>query len=494
MIENTGKLNALKAPGLLRFFCWALILMISLYAFFVFFQNQFYYIDSDTFYYLSIADSLEQNGQFLDLTMSPPQGLATPQNGIVVIYYLIGLFVSSPGMKIQIVVILNYLALLLSIYPLLKITRILKIESFPAQMSILAVYLCGWHMIRFQLSPINDGLFRTGFLWLIYWILQVTINDRNLKQLWKESKGVLVCGCVLSILLIHFRLNAMVIPVAGLLAALLTKNKNVAWIMLVIGILMAVSIVLPYTFAPLSRIQGISQNSWHHIFQNLFLHVRTFLSEFSRAVFSDLGTNGNMLTLVFMLAVAIGCYQGYRKKEYAPLFISLVCIGSFTFLLSFTATPYRMFLPIFILLYLLMFNISFLRSIGYLFAFVVVWQSLMFFCSGDKVMPQVAFWEHVSRVVKTEPSDYLLITNRPHQAYYFTGMSGTDRRAYTWLDIQEKEKIYIAGDESLIKKHKEKIETLAHQNHVTVNYLCLTPDYSDSSGRAVFCVIVEDNQ
>ena len=52
---------------------------ISVYALFFFLRHKVYLIGSDTFYYMSIADSILQSGSALDLTSIPAQPLKTPQ-------------------------------------------------------------------------------------------------------------------------------------------------------------------------------------------------------------------------------------------------------------------------------------------------------------------------------------------------------------------------------------------------------------------------------
>lgn len=495
MSENKANTSLSNTQRFMRFLCWGLISSVSLYTLIFFLHNKIYYFDNDTFYYLSVADSLAQNAQFRDLTYTPSQPLLTPQNAIVVLYYLIGRVVSSLEMKIQIVVILNYIALLLSIYPLLKIARILRITSFPAKMAIVAVYLCSWQMIRFQLSPINDGLFRTGSLWLIYWFLLVDNSDRGLRQLSKDNKGMLFSGCVLAILLIHFRLNAFVIPIAGVLAAVIIKKKKLAWTALIVTVFMAISLILPYIFIELSRINEYSHWVGHRLVQKIVQHTWNFFNDtFSTALFRNLGTAGNMLYSAFLFAVLVSFYQGYRKKEYASIFLGLVCFGTFAFLILFPAITYRLLLMVFPLLYLLMFREPSLRSIGYLFVFAVVSQSFMFFHNGIKVRDRIEFWQYVSQEVETESTDYLMITDKARQSYYFSGMSGLYDNIYTWQDIQEKTNVYIAGSDTFIKAEKDKMESFAHENHAVVSYKRLTPEYSDTSGNAFLRVLITEDK
>ena len=63
-----------------------LIVSFSLYMFYVFIDQQWYYYEWDSYYYYSIAKNLMEHGEFKDAISHNP--VITPQNGVVFIYYV----------------------------------------------------------------------------------------------------------------------------------------------------------------------------------------------------------------------------------------------------------------------------------------------------------------------------------------------------------------------------------------------------------------------
>lgn len=473
-------------------FCLLLILVISIYSLFYFLKEKVYYYDSDVFYYLSIADSLEQNGQLLDLSLVPPQSPKTPQNAVVLLHYFLAKFFPSAELRLQILVVLNAIMLWISLYPLLKIAGFLDITSWPARLALSAVYLGGWHMLRFQFAPINDGLFRTGSLWLICWILSMDSKERGLKELWIGQKPTLLAGCLLAAALIHFRLNAMIIPLGACPAALFLKRKSTGRINFLLLSIMVVSLVLPYSFIGLTRIQHECQYSWYHILQQLPKHVWNFANgSLPEALLRDLGTAGNVLYAGFVLALLLSALQGIRQRRFSILLIVLICLGTFAFLFLYYAAPYRMLLMIYPLLYILILRERCLRPIGYLFVFAVLMQSCMLFYSGIGERDTIRFWTYVSHEIKADKTDYLLITDTPRQAYYFSGVSGLYKNEYEWDDLLAKKNIYLAGSESFLQQHKEQISRMVEQNDQSFESENLTEEYTDPSGHAFVRITIQ---
>lgn len=465
---------------------WILIFALFFYSLYLFLEKKFYYFGSDIFYYLSIADSLEQTGRFLDLTLSPPQSPRTPQNAVVILHYLLAKLFPSAEFRLQILVVLNALALWISVCPLLKIADRAGGSSRTARLALAAVYLGGWHMLQFQLAPINDGLFRTGSLWLIYWLLWVSDRDWGLKELWRGHKGLLACGCLLAAALIHFRLNALVLPLAACLAAAVLRKWKTVWIALLFLALMLGSFGLPYSFAGHSRIQQESQQAWSNVFYHLPGHVWNFAQEsLPQALFRNLGTAGNVLYAGFALAMVLAAVEGIRRREFSILIVVLICLGTFGFLLLYYAVPFRMLLMVYPLLYLLILRDRRLRPIGYLFVFAVLMQSFMFFYNGEKKSETVQFWDYVGREVKVSKTNSLLITDRPREAYYFCGLGGLYNHEYEWSDLLGKEAVYVAGKKLFLQQQEQKIRSLAAQNNQSIQSIPLTPAYTDVSGHAL---------
>jgi len=472
---------------------YVIIAVMTLWMLFDFLENQIYYCDSDVFYYMSLADSLHQDGYLRNMTTSPSAPPKTPQNAIVIIFYLLNLFVSGPEQCLIIVILINYLALLFSLYPLLRIAERLGMRQIPVKMALISVYLCGWHMMRFQLSPLNCGLFRTTSLWLIYVMIKLSERDLNWKELFNSRKTLLVVTCILSAVLIHFRLNALVIPVAAFFSAVLVKRYNAAFLMLVCAAIMVLSLIVPYSFVDLERIQTISEMSWNGLVHGFAQRLWKFTEvSVPASLFRNLRTCGNMLYAAFPLAILVALIDSVRKKNFALLFIVWVCIGTFGFLLMFITVPYRMLLMVYPLLYLILLRKASFRPIGYLFVFAVVTQSFFHFYDGYKQPDKIEFWSHVSNNLEMDKSDYVLITGQARQAYYFANMRGLYRNKYTTQSFEGKD-IFLAGSQNFREAKKRELENYLRDKDYIIEYINLTEDYQDSSGNALLRVKINHN-
>ena len=486
-----------KKTGRTRLFvvglCCLFMFVLSLYMLFDFLENQIYYSDSDVFYYMSLADSLSQNGNLQDMTTCPSALPKTPQNAIVIIFYLLNLLVSGPEQSLIIVILINYLALLFSLYPLLKITEHLGMRQIPVRLALISVYLCGWHMMRFQLSPLNCGLFRTTSLWLIYVMIKLSERDIAWKELLNSRKALLAVTCILSAVLIHFRLNALVIPVAAFFSAVLVKRYNAAFLMLVCAVIMVLSLIIPYSFVNLERIQTFSDTSWDGLVPGFAQRLWNFtVVSVPASLFRNLRTCGNMLYAAFLLAILLALIDSVRKKNFAMLFIVFVCMGTFGLLLMLDRVPHRMLLMVYPLLYLILLRKASFRPIGYLFVFAVVTQSFFHFYDGYKQPDKIEFWSHVSNNLETDKSDYVLITGQARQAYYFANMRGLYRNKYTTHFFEGKD-IFLAGSQDFREAKKRELENYLRDKDYRIEYINLTEDYQDSAGNAFLRVKINHN-
>lgn len=460
--------------------CCLFMFALSLYMLFMFLHDKVYYRANDGFYYMAIADNLRQNCEFRNPCCIPSQPVITPQNAIVFIYYLLSFLIEPSELSLQVVVIINYISLLLSVIPLLGIAKRCGISDIAPRLVLVAVYLCGWHMIRYQLLPINDGLFRTGSLWLIYCIFRLSEADCSLTEMLKSQKSLFVVTCVLSAALIHFRLNAIVIPVAGLLSALLARRSRLALIMLCLAVVVLLSVMVPLFFIDSSRMQLHCQNKFAKVllkFPHLIFSFGTQL--LPAAIFRDLGTTGNMLYAAFPLSILLALIEGVRKKAFALAFIVLVCLFTFVFIIMYVYAPYRMLLMVYPLIYIILLRKPSLRPVGYLFAFAVILQTFLVFYNGIKPPGPIKFWTHVSQNFKIEESEYVLISDGQRYAYFFAKMRTNYKNEYQWHDLHDKN-VYLAGPDDFQKKHKEKLDFYAQQNNCIIEYSNLTEEYESA--------------
>ena len=221
-------------------------------------------LDSDIFYYQAVADSLRQTGQFRNMVCNPSMAIQTPQNAASIIQYFISGVSSDPELRLRIFVIINFISLVCSVYPLLKIAGRFGISSTPVKFALTAVYLCGWHIIQFYLLPLNDGIFATCSLWLIYLVILLTEKDLTIRELLSSQRRLFLTIIILSAVLIHFRVNVIFIPVAAGLATILIKRYRPILPMILLCIIMFLSITIPYLFIDTSRIEIVTDKTYQN--------------------------------------------------------------------------------------------------------------------------------------------------------------------------------------------------------------------------------------
>ena len=110
-----------KEKQLTRYMGVALVL--SLCGLVYFLGHKVFLIGSDTYYYMSIADSLLAEGTLRDFTVVPERPVKTPQNGIVLVFALLSSLGISHQAQLILVVFLNYLLWITTIVPVYLIGK-----------------------------------------------------------------------------------------------------------------------------------------------------------------------------------------------------------------------------------------------------------------------------------------------------------------------------------------------------------------------------------
>jgi hypothetical protein len=464
---------------------YSLIAIFSITLLFVFMDNKVYEnLDGDVFYYQAVADSLRQTGQFRNMVINPSAPIITPQNAAAIIQYFISGGPFSPEQRLKIFVMINFLSLVCSVYPLLKIAWRFGISHMPSRLALVAAYLCGWHVVHFYLLPLNDGIFATCSLWLMYFILLLNEKDLTIRDLFSSKKCLFFTVIILSAALIHFRLNAIMIPMAGLFSAILIKRYRMILPMLLLCATMFLSLVTPYLFIDTSGIgflaEKVGKQASMHLPNTIWRLVTDFIPD---VLFRDTGTAGNMLYAAFALAIVIHFIEGVRKKDFVSPFIVLTCLFTFVLLCGNMHLHKRYILIVYPLLYILILKKPALRSIGYLFVFAIIAQSMMIcFNSGVTGKSEIGkYWSYISETVQPDMSDYFLKAQKNYRhAYYYSGMRGWGKKPYQWKDLQHKN-IYFSGAPAFLKEEIAKIRDYARQNNSSVSYTNLTKDYQGNS-------------
>jgi len=468
---------------------YSMVAIMSVALLIVFMNNKSYHKHNDAFYYQAVADSLRQTGQLRNMALIPSEPIVTPQNGIVLIQYVLSRFPVSPEQRLIIIVMINYAALLCSVFPLLKIARSLGLSTLPVRFALTAVHLCGWHIIRHHLYPNNDGIFAAGSLWLIYNIILLTKNNSGLGELLRYRKLLFLATVIISMAVIHFRINAIVIPFAALFAVILTKKYKLVLPISILAMMMFLSILLLYVFCDIAKLQSTSDRIMKSLVYRLPGNIwNSAVISTPGVLFKNIGTAGNMLYFPFFLAMLITFFDGFRNKKFDSTFVALICIFTFILLvgLLFSPFPYRYLIMVYPLLYIMLLKKPAFRAIGYLFVFAVVTHSLMWcFYSGVKKpseFERIRFWSFVSENVDIDKSDYILIGPRRHSrhAYYFTGLRVFNEQEYD-PQVLNKNKIYLAGPRSFRTQQLTRFNDVARENNYSVNLKNLTENFNDDN-------------
>lgn len=491
-IDQTDNDNTMRLVYILLYF---LIAIFSITLLFIFIDNKVYEnLDSDVFYYHAVADSLRQTGQFRNMAIDPSAAIVTPQNAAVIIQYFISSGSFTPEQRLKIFAVINFISLLCSVYPLLKIAERFGIHHMPSKLALVAAYLCGWHVVRFYLLPLNDGIFATCSLWLMYFILLLNEKDLTFKELLSSKKCLFFSAIIFSAALVHFRLNAIVIPAAGLCSAIMIKRYRLIFPMLLLCTIMLLSLMTPYLFIDVSRIGFFTEKTGKEAIMYLPDTIWRLITDFiPNVLFRDTGTSGNLLYAAFALALVLYFIEGARKKDFVAPFIALTCLFTFALLCGNRHLHNRYLLMTYPLLYILILKKPALRSIGYLFVFAVISQSMMIcFNSGVTGRNEIGkFWSYLSETVKPDMSEYLLKTEKHYRyAYYYSGMRSWGGEAYQWKDLQRKN-IYLSGSPAFLEEEIAKIKNCARQNNASVSYTNLTKDYKGNSEEAFIQIKIE---
>ena len=478
---------------------------ISIYALVFFLTNKIYLIGSDTFYYMSIADSIVESGSALDLTSTPAQPLKTPQNGVVLFHVVLSrLGLGAEGRLISIVVI-NYLLHISTAYPLYRIARRIGLEGTLPVAALLAVHLGAFHIYRLQLLPINDGIFNALSIWLTYLIV-VAVQDFPMRRP-SEWSGrlsswplLLVMMIGLSAMLVHFRLNAIVIVGAAVLAAIVaTRFRNAIWA----GGLLAVSIIsiaLPYAFADTTRIGGVGDNILSGALGRVPSNVFDLITDFVPSLlFAQVGERASLIYIPFAVALVLALVQGFRKREPGILFIGLSCAGALLYLVFLSVGTHRYLVYVFPLLYLLVLVPERMRAIAYMFVAVVVVSSVVTFVDGFDRVAESRFWLYLNQQSVSLPSDNpLLISERSRHPYFFLS-TRSYRGDLTWERISSHGSVFLLGDGKFVSSRLSEVKELAEAANSTFRRQNLTAGYQDEEGHVLlqiddFSPLARDSQ
>jgi len=485
-------------------------LLLSLYSFYFFISNKIYLIGSDAFYYISISDSILQYGKLSDITDVSNGGIKTPQNGIAFVHVILSILGIGAKSRILTIVFINYFLYLSGVYPLYKIARWSGVRRGLPLASLLSVYFGAWHIYRINLLAINDGIFNSMMLWLVYLIMKFILLKSEAMREFKFNPDIKrFIGIVLIVMIsIHFRINVVLVIGSALVSSLVVRNYRVAAWFLSVCALLLISFFAVYYFVKVGRFDSVFQRRFIPMFTssattlstiNLYTIKFQLWKILPRLVAGLPGLSNPLATLlftIFPLCMIFCGIKGIIDKDFNKVFISLICLTGLWFTMSFRNA--RMIWYTFPFIYLILLENKKSRIAGYLFVLLVFVQSLQQFYTGFRRGPQPSLYLYIHDKPISIDTNSILLTNSARHTYFLLDIRAYRWRGFndnllllpfpkelTWNLIQEKGSLFVLGDSTYIDGAYSQVQEMASLNSYKFESSPLTPDLEKFEGWAL---------
>jgi len=487
----------------------AVAFVVSMYSFYFFMNNKVYLIGSDAFYYMSIADSILEYGEMRDITAIPSFPVKSPQNGIVFVHVILSLFGLGAKGRILTIVVINYLLYLSGVYPLYKIARWSGLRKGLPLIALLSVYLGAWHIYRINLLAINDGIFNSLTLWLIYLVIKFIREMDALESisLYKSAvKEILILSLIVMVL-VQFRLNAALVIGSALISALAVRDYRASLFLVSMCVLLLVSFLAVYLFIEVVRLENVGERYFFPMFRAISISsIKLQLWKILPRLVAGLsGLTNPLATLIFAIFPLSMMYYGIRgliDRNFSQVFIAGTCLTGLWFTMSFQNA--RVIWYIFPFIYLIILSLKRIRWVGYAFVLLVFLQSVQEFYIGFPRGPESKFWLHVYNHKISLPENALLSTHRRRHPYFILGTRtylGNDNREAIrerfeapgifmpelTLDlIKDNGSLFVLGNSTYIDSTLFQVNEIAISNGYELRSTPLTPDLDEFEGWGLF--------
>ena len=342
-------------------------IVFALAALFYFYLNRYYFVGSDVYYYLSLADSLIKNGYLSNLTSSPPSQIVSPQNGIV---FLMAGFKNLGLSNFQVITtipIINFILYVISFYPIYRLAKSLKFSK--ARIYMLSLfYYSHWVAYRLQLISVNDGIYNAVIIWLFYLVY---------RQLTDRPK-LLPLIILLSGLTIHFRINVYLFLLSVITSTIILKRfRQAAVYFLVLGLtfLSLKAVVNSPVYS--SNVKQLGQASTYIKYYSKKIIVNTKNSNNEATIYQDvhelfleripelflvrldrISSSLNYLYLSLVIIQAYCLFKGIKTKNFILIFFSSFIFLSYFFAIFVGIPNHRYFFHSYILTILMIIFLS----------------------------------------------------------------------------------------------------------------------------------------
>jgi len=470
----------------------AAVLSVASFAFFL--ANRMYLVGSDTFYYIAIADSIHETGQTLDITSDPPLLLKTPQNGVVALYFAMSAIGIRGEAALIALTVLNYLIFAASALALVLLARRMGIRWGAPMAVIVAGYFGAYHIYRVQLLPINDGIFNPLVLMLVL-LLAFELDNARRGRDELTSRGTIlrwVAILALSSVLVHFKINALLVAGSAAIAAGLALDRKTTAVAFVACLAAVASLGTVYLAVDTSRMASVADDVAGGL-GTLGDNARVLATETVPDLFLlSLGRWGKLLWPVISLSVAaaivLTAVLGRRKKEHLAVFLAMVCATGIlaTGALSFQSYRYVVYLlPV---LLVLLVRSGPLRYVAYGIVALMMLSTAVSLYRGYERSPQSEYWLYLVDNPVALPSHAPVLSDESRHVYFFLG-APTHTAPLTWETIVERGGVVIVGNAEFRSQRLAEITALVDRaggGALTVDNL--TPGYSDGEGNGTVLV------
>lgn len=421
----------------------------SLAIFFSFILKGYVFLHPDSFIYHSIADSLLAGNGFRNVTSLPSTGPPTTQNGAVGVQLLLASLGLGDLARINVFAGLNYSLYLAALWPLIKLAQGAGIRDANGLTCLATIYLVPFHILFFQLIPFQDGIFNAGSVILLFLIWQAI--DGSYTE--NSRKWLYLRIALLIIFLVHFRHQVVLVVIGGVIVSFIVNQRRLAGFLTFTVVAALGSVAIIYQFVD----RSVMSSHWTKILGFMpvpgrpdgvltpFLNLGKVLSELLYYHFDGDPLRGDIIYVVFALALAAATCIAFRQKKVVLMLVTSTIILGILFQWAFSVRLVRYNVFYFGFFYLILIWVTWTRPFSYLFAGMIWVSSLISLIQG----PSLAAHESVLSAINKQrgalvgPQD-LLITLGNTALYYSLGKGALRYADLSWADI-EKSKFTVLG-------------------------------------------------
>jgi len=468
------------------------IIGLSIASLFFFYVHYYglWLIPTDSYYYISLSDSLRNNGELLDLTSIPANPLVTYQNGVPFIYALLKTIGFDNFTAMRFVSTLNLFAWISASYPFYKLITYFCITSVWSRGILLLGFFSSSFLLNYQFTPGTDGLFNSGAIWLVFLLLSIYTHHNRLIKTKKLSLLLMVFSSfMISIVLVHFSIRILFYQGAFLVSVLFCKHeeqRKLIFFSILLIFTTAFCLAAPYLiFDPIMAEGKASMYSFFAL--NRAEPLRIMLSNYFSVGNLFRFINGYILLAILLVFLAYSLFRGCQKNKIGIVFIS-VALSIFLFVNFLLPNPVmiqagaRYMISTLPLLCLLAILFKYSRPV--VFALIATFSTVTILNLTTPIPKACisSFWTNLAEKQLSLPEDTALFTDRSRYAYVF--LNGRNYNLPLSALNSSYQHIWLAGSTQFINN---KLKLLKESKVLTVDHVSIL--LSDNMKRCLSALV-----